>query len=401
MTSTRLLKLFAGFVLAATLVCAGPVVQGQLTATAPNTPVTSPSSGGIASADEFQIPANADAEELLLYARRLMTDNDKSFDTEEEFKDWLRKMFQAVLTAADRVIAMEPENQFYLAACGMKGQVLAYQSTADTDVRKTFDDFIKWLESNKRVQDDEKGKIMTLALKGVAYQDKVAAVIRNGAKLDDFMNVMKEIQSFITQNPDMADMVYDLIYPITIMAEMNDKPELPGEILGRFYNILKDSASPEHQAAAKGLEGPLRFAALKGQEMPIAGTLIDDKPFDPATIKGKVVLVNFWATWCAPCRMIYPEVLALYQKYQSRGFEVVGYSIDSDVNQLRKYVAENKIPWSILSEEISVENKHPSLREYYGISGVPTLILIGKDGKVITQHADIDAIKNLLAEQFP
>ena len=147
-------------------------------------------------------------------------------------------------------------------------------------------------------------------------------------------------------------MIFDLIYPINLVAETNKKPEMVGEILGRFYKILKDSAAPEHLQVAKALEGTLRFSALKGNEMRLEGKTMDGTPFDPASLKGKVVLVDFWATWCVPCQMIYPEILAMYQKYHEQGFEIVGYSVDTDKEKLQKYLTDNNIPWTTLVEAL-------------------------------------------------
>jgi len=108
------------------------------------------------------------------------------------------------------------------------------------------------------------------------------------------------------------------------------------------------------------------------------------------------ILVDFWATWCGPCVQELPNVQKQYTKYHAKGFEVVGVSLDEDRAMLEKFVADNKLPWPILFEKSEGEGwKHP-LATYYGISGIPTVILIGRDGKVVS----LDARGEKLGEQL-
>ena len=80
--------------------------------------------------------------------------------------------------------------------------------------------------------------------------------------------------------------------------------------------------------------------------MEITGTLLDGEPVDWESYRGKVVLVDFWATWCGPCRAEIPNVLEMYEAYHDKGFDVLGVSLDATPEAAEKYVAENKLPWS-------------------------------------------------------
>ena len=103
--------------------------------------------------------------------------------------------------------------------------------------------------------------------------------------------------------------------------------------------------------------------------------------------KTQPVIVDFWATWCGPCVAEIPNVLEQYEKYHAQGFEVVGISLDQDRDALEKFVADRKIPWPILFEPSEGAGWQHPLATYYGISGIPTVILIGRDGKVVTLNA--------------
>jgi thiol-disulfide isomerase/thioredoxin len=147
---------------------------------------------------------------------------------------------------------------------------------------------------------------------------------------------------------------------------------------------------------AENFAGTLRRLSLPGHPMVIKGTLLNGQPFDQKALAGKVVLVDFWATWCGPCVAEIPNVLEQYEKYHDKGFEVVGISLDEDREALEKFVGEKKIPWPILFEKSEGEGWRHPLSTYYGISGIPTVILIGRDGNVIT----LDARGEKLGEQL-
>jgi thiol-disulfide isomerase/thioredoxin len=154
-----------------------------------------------------------------------------------------------------------------------------------------------------------------------------------------------------------------------------------------FGPAMAKSSNEQIQKMGEGFAGTLRRLSLPGHPMEINGTLLNGKPFDQKTLAGKVVLVDFWATWCGPCVAEIPNVLEQYEKYHKDGFEVVGISLDQERETLEKFVTEQKLPWPILFEEPKGDGWQHPLATFYGISGIPTVILIGRDGNVITLDA--------------
>jgi thiol-disulfide isomerase/thioredoxin len=116
-------------------------------------------------------------------------------------------------------------------------------------------------------------------------------------------------------------------------------------------------------------------------------TAVDGTPVDLAQLRGKVVLVDFWATWCEPCRMEVPRVVDTYQKYHDKGFEIVGVSLDQDKDALLTFTAQNGMTWPQFFDGQGWDN---AIAKANGVRSIPAMWLIGKDGRIITRDARDD-----------
>jgi thiol-disulfide isomerase/thioredoxin len=143
-----------------------------------------------------------------------------------------------------------------------------------------------------------------------------------------------------------------------------------------FEEVAKDEDPDIAQAARNGLE----LMQLRNQPLELTFTAVDGKKFDLADLRGKVVLLDFWATWCPPCLEEVPQLVETYGKFKDRGFEIVGISLDSDRGALEKFTAANQMTWPQFFDGKGWENE---LAQRFKIQSVPTMWLLGRDGKLV------------------
>jgi len=124
------------------------------------------------------------------------------------------------------------------------------------------------------------------------------------------------------------------------------------------------------------------------------------KPLSIASLKGKVVLVDFWATWCPPCRAEVPNVVKTYEKYHPKGFEIIGVSLDQDQTRLTNFTKQQKMTWQQYFDGKGWGNK---LATKYGVQSIPATFLLDGEGKIIAKDLrgeDLDqAVSKALAKK--
>lgn len=122
---------------------------------------------------------------------------------------------------------------------------------------------------------------------------------------------------------------------------------------------------------------------------------MNGSPVSFSYFKGKYVLVDFWASWCGPCRAENPNVLKAYQKFADKGFTVIGVSLDDSAEKWKKAVEEDKMPWTQLSDLKGWKNE---VSTYYGIQGIPASYLVNPEGIIIAKDLRGSDLEEKLSE---
>ena len=171
-------------------------------------------------------------------------------------------------------------------------------------------------------------------------------------------------------------------------------------IIGVVSLMIYAGARLSRQTAAQsGGAPPEEASSLKpGSTAPdFELKTVDGKPVKLSSYRGKAVLLNFWATWCGPCKIEIPWLVDFYKQYQPNGLEIVGIAMDSEHDEIPKFVKDMNINYTILEGTENVSDA------YGGLSGYPVTFFIDRNGKIVNVvyglkgHSDLeDDIKKAL-----
>ena len=152
--------------------------------------------------------------------------------------------------------------------------------------------------------------------------------------------------------------------------------------------------SIEKQAASKEIQRSLAV----GKVFPDFDEKdLNGKPLSIANYKGKVVLIDFWATWCGPCVAELPNVKKAYDKYHSKGFEIIGISLDSDKAKLTSFLEREHMTWQQYFDGLGWQSK---LGGKYGVNSIPATYLLDGEGKIIAKDLRGSALEDELKKRL-
>ncbi len=117
--------------------------------------------------------------------------------------------------------------------------------------------------------------------------------------------------------------------------------------------------------------------------------------FALSSLKGNVILVDFWASWCRPCRIENPNIVSIYNDYNESGFEILGVSFDDDSDSWKEAIVDDKLTWHHISDLKGWKSKGGEL---YGVRSIPHTVLIGRDGNIIAKNIRGDELRDKIKE---
>lgn len=326
-------------------------------------------------------PVNAEMQKLL--------DDLESLD---------EKQAAATTTAArqdltkQRIAAMEA-----LAAASGEGE------TRDNWIRQIADVMSAGVQTGEYADGMEKLKSLAAATAKAAPGSDVASYVEfrrmsaeytqslqeptaNFAKVQDAWLV--SLEGFVKAYPKSDDAA-EAMLQLAIANEFAGEEE---KAQAWYAQIRDDFAGTP---LAKKAEGSLRRLTSVGKTINVAGKTLDGKQVNLAALKGRVVLVHFWATWCEPCKQDQTVMRQLQAKYGRKGFELIGISLDSDKSELAQYMGQARLTWPQIYEEGGLESP---LATELGVVTLPTMFLIGADGKVISRNIHVSQLDTELGK---
>ncbi|RAJ87646.1 peroxiredoxin [Chitinophaga dinghuensis] len=263
-------------------------------------------------------------------------------------------------------------------------------SKATVTGSKANDDYNKLTEQLKGV--NAAGKSLQAEYRELAQKQDKEGIKALEARFDSLDAEEKKIEKefyFANQGSPIAMFVLNQVAGYDLD---------PKAIEPLYKKLDKDAKnSPSGKEFAKRLEAA-RKTAVGSPAIEFAQADSTGKNVALSSFRGKYVLVDFWASWCGPCRAENPNVVKAYEKFNPKGFEILGVSLDDKKEKWQAAISADKLTWTHVSDLKGWKN---TVAEMYGVRAIPQNVLIDPKGKIIAKNLRGEDLEKKLAELLP
>ncbi|MEX2121403.1 MAG: TlpA disulfide reductase family protein [Pirellulales bacterium] len=338
--------------------------------------------------DPLALPEDTSPESLAKFIERVQTLR-PDVKTQEELIEYVKKLNKVILEAADKIIEAKADEDLDTQAVRAKLAALGTLSQLDGEgAKKQLADYLSKLKDDKRPDIVKEAQLYLLANRYHALDHE------NAKQIKQFINDVRTQLGAGKFDPRLAQFAMEAAR----LSQSIGDTQFAIETNRQFAELFAKSGNPQIEQAGQRFEANIRKLEMVGKPLDIEGSLVDGSQFDWSAYQGKVVLVDFWATWCGPCIQELPNVKETYEKYRDKGFDVVGISLDEDREAVEEFLKEEEIGWTTLFGTSPESGWNHPMAQRYGVDGIPMAVLVDRDGNVVSISARGEALGTLVAE---
>lgn len=267
-------------------------------------------------------------------------------------------------------------------------RMMGHEKEADDAFRAIAEAFKD--HANPAIAKEAANMFKQLELRKFGLDEKLDAVARKekGAA-QPFMAAMQQAMN----QGEPTELILSKAENAVSMLEQTGQYALGLQLCQMIQAIFQKSSNEQLKvAAAHAVDMATRRLQIVGKPFTVDGVALDGAQFDFTKYKGKVVLVDFWATWCGPCVEELPNVRDNYEKYHDKGFDVIGVNLDQDRGAAKQFLQSEKLPWvTIINDE---------LVQKCGIEAIPFIVLLDRNGTAVALHVRGPQLGQKLAEML-
>jgi thiol-disulfide isomerase/thioredoxin len=310
-----------------------------------------------------------------------------------EFKNYTPKIgFYRIKTTQDNFAMLVLDSSDKISITGSVkdlGSTVKVQGSPETNL---FQEFTEMRKANRFQEDSLK----------VTFQTVMGTLKMDSLKMDSLSKIFQPVYEAITEK-----------YFRSVADKIKKNPDkyaslpwvqgMPPERYADVYEALDKGLSKKypHDKSVRTMHDMIEkiLSVAVGKEAPeIKLPTPEGKELSLSSFRGKLVLIDFWASWCGPCRKEMPNVVKVYKKYHDKGFEIYGVSLDQEMNRWVEAIKTDGITWPQVSD---LKYWNSEVVRTYGFDGIPFTVLVDKDGKILAKGlrgVELEkAIENALA----
>ncbi|MCA9182325.1 MAG: TlpA family protein disulfide reductase [Planctomycetales bacterium] len=231
-----------------------------------------------------------------------------------------------------------------------------------------------------------------------AYQNFLQAFRGLGSESFDSAAALVALRGLYEEFPSLQTL--EQIASTIANIEYSGQVALSQDVAKFTQQTMADYSSQEVAGVKHALDAHAARTALLGHELPLVGLIgFDGQPLLWDDYQGKVVLVDFWASWCVKCMRELPGIRQCYTAYADRGFDVLSVNMDENLASGRTFVEQQHFPWrSFHSDDPQAIGFKSPLAQQLGVNAIPFMLIIGRDGRVAALHVRGEQLKPAIAK---